>query len=86
MCYKEEKPTDIKKPWKWNNISYNILNIQLNVTFPYMFFLYNHDQIYMKDLSKPDLKGYYYMNNYLGIDKGYRPLTVFGYIAHYGKI
>jgi hypothetical protein len=30
----------------------------------------------MKDLSQADLDGYYYMNNYMGIDSNQRPLAV----------
>jgi len=48
----------------------------VTIAFPHMFFIYNHDQLYMKDLTKPGLQGYYYMNNFLGIKKKNRPLCV----------
>lgn len=41
-----------------------------------MFFIYNHDQLYMKDFRLPKNDGYYYMNNYLGITSKMRPITV----------
>jgi hypothetical protein len=33
----------------------------------------------MKDLSKPNFYGYIYMNHFMGIEKGFRPLALFGY-------
>jgi hypothetical protein len=33
-----------------------------------MFFIYNHDQLYIKDLRIYGLDGYFYMNNFCGID------------------
>lgn len=63
-------------------VSHDIYNMQRVVNFPYVFFFYNHDQIYLRDLSKSpnDKKGFLYMNHYLGIDSKYnRPLTVHTY-------
>lgn len=31
----------------------------------------------MKDLTQRDLKGYYYMNSFMGIEQGHRPLTMY---------
>ena len=38
--------------------------------------IYNHDHVLMKDLTQVNLKGFYYLNNYMGIDKNSRPLTI----------
>lgn len=50
------------------------------VCFPYVYFLYNHDQVYMKDLTQGDYKGYYYMNGFMGIKDNMRPLTLSSYV------
>jgi hypothetical protein len=42
-----------------------------------MYFIYNHDQVYMKDLTKECFEGLYYMNGFMAIDSKSQPLTIF---------
>lgn len=63
----------------WFEVQHEIINQQKVVHFPYAFFIYNHDQLYMKDLTQVKDQGYFYMNHFLGIHNKDRPLTVHTY-------
>ena len=60
----------------WFVVEHEIINQFSTVNFPNAFFIYNHDQLYLKDVSLYGPKGYFYLNNYLGITERHRPLTV----------
>lgn len=60
----------------WFEVQHEVINQQKVVHFPYAFFIYNHDQLYMKDLTQVKDQGYFYMNHFLGISSKERPITV----------
>jgi hypothetical protein len=63
----------------WFEVQHDLINEEKVVHFPYAFFIYNHDQLYLKDLRCPEEEGYFYLNNFLGIGPKERPLTVHPY-------
>eukprot|EP00347_Sterkiella_histriomuscorum_P008832 403343569 len=69
-----------KKEWTWSKVNIDIFNQHYEICYPYAFCIYNHDQVYMKDLTHVSLKGYYYMNHFMAIQPGMRPLTIYSLV------
>ncbi len=66
---------------KLKQCTFEIYNNVVYVSWPYHFFVFNHEDLYMRDLSYHDPNKVFYMNDYLGISKEQRIITVWSWFG-----